>query len=244
MIARDRKVLHLVLTAAGLQATFSAWPELDLAVSDLFRFGTRHFPLASDRMLALLRETLWQASLTLGVVVLAGAVIGLVSPRLCGPRGGPCPLGRAALFLILGPGVLVNGILKTHWGRMRPADVVELGGSGAFTPAFRMAGQCARNCSFVSGEAALGMAAALVLWNFAARAGRATPALRLVLGAAVVLTAGMRLATGRHFLSDVVFACLFMAIMAQILLPQVSVTALPPRDVTPLPKPLPRARPA
>ena len=41
--------------------------------------------------------------------------------------------GRAAVFLVLslllGPGLLVNVILKDNWGRPRPGSVVEFGGT-------------------------------------------------------------------------------------------------------------------
>jgi lipid A 4'-phosphatase len=64
--------------------------------------------------------------------------------------------GRAALFMIvtlaLGPGVLANGILKEHSARMRPEDVVQLGGSERFTPWWDPRGPCQENCSFIAGE--------------------------------------------------------------------------------------------
>ena len=40
------------------------------------------------------------------------------------------------LVLILGAGLIVNGILKEDFGRARPRDIVEFGGSKIFTPAF------------------------------------------------------------------------------------------------------------
>src|SRR5438105_14747348 len=68
--------------------------------------------------------------------------------------------GKVLVFLVaataLGPGLIANTVLKDHWGRARPNQVVEFGGARVFTPAPLLADQCARNCAFVSGHAALG----------------------------------------------------------------------------------------
>ena len=85
-------------------------------------------------------------------------------------RQGSCQFpGRAVVFLALtlalGPGLLVNGLLKEHWSRPRPGEVVEFGGSLAPTP-WDPRGRCEQNCSFVSGEtsgAAWTVAPALLL---------------------------------------------------------------------------------
>jgi len=60
------------------------------------------------------------------------------------------------LTLALGPGLLVNSLLKSHWGRARPIEVSAFGGARSFSPAYIIAQQCSRNCSFVSGDAAMG----------------------------------------------------------------------------------------
>ena len=68
---------------------------------------------------------------------------------------------RAAVFLLLslalGPGLLVNTVLKDHWGRARPAQIDGIRRrSQHFTPALVPADQCARNCSFPAGHPAIG----------------------------------------------------------------------------------------
>ena len=55
--------------------------------------------------------------------------------------------------LVVGPGLVANSIFKDNWGRARPREVVELGGTKPFTPPLLPATSCSRNCSFVSGEA-------------------------------------------------------------------------------------------
>ncbi|HTV36574.1 MAG TPA: phosphatase PAP2 family protein [Xanthobacteraceae bacterium] len=118
--------------------------------------------------------------------------------------------GRAALFLVatlaLGPGVLTNVILKDHWGRARPIDVAELGGTFRFTAWWDPRGDCPDNCSFIAGEpsGAIWTLAPAALappqWRLLAYAGA------LAFGAAVGL---MRIAAGGHFFTDVVFAGVF-----------------------------------
>lgn len=214
---RDDGLLRLVLLGATMLLVFSIWPELDLQVSDAFRFGTNGFPLSHDPVLAVLRAAVWNGALVVVAVVAALAALRRVR-RGSGPRVASCPMLQATGLFVLGPGVIVNGVLKTNWGRARPADVSDLGGEGVFTQAFHMVGSCSKNCSFVSGEAALAMAVALVLWHLARRGAFAGPVLAAGLTAFVSAAAMMRVATGRHFLSDVVFACLFMAILARLML--------------------------
>ena len=52
--------------------------------------------------------------------------------------------------------IIVNYILKGLWGRARPEDVMQYGGSKIFTPWFSTSDACISNCSFVSGDAAVG----------------------------------------------------------------------------------------
>ena len=113
---------------------------------------------------------------------------------------------RAAIFLLLalalGPGLTVNTIFKDHWGRARPAQITQFGGTQKFTPAFVPSDQCRRNCSFPAGDPAMGF----YLVSAALLAGGATARRNGVIGAVVVGAAlgVVRLAQGGHFLSDVV----------------------------------------
>ncbi len=119
------------------------------------------------------------------------------------------------LTFIIGPGLLANTVLKDHWGRARPSQVVELGGTKQFTPALIPSDQCGRNCSFVSGHGAM----AFSLVAFAAvpatlRRRRLVAAAALSFGAFVGLA---RIAQGGHFLSDTIFAGFLMIATAWLL---------------------------
>jgi lipid A 4'-phosphatase len=116
--------------------------------------------------------------------------------------------------LVLGPGLLANVGFKDQWGRARPKHIVAFGGSKLFTPALQPTNQCKRNCSFVSGEASSVFAP---FYAVAAIAPQWAAPL-IVVGTAAGLAAGsVRMAQGAHFLSDVVFAGLFMGLMVIVL---------------------------
>jgi len=110
--------------------------------------------------------------------------------------------------LVLGPGLLVNGVLKENSGRARPVNVRPFGGPHTFTPAWVFADQCATNCAFVSGHAAV--SAWPVAGAFIARR-RGRRRAWLAGGLALGLAVGFgRMATGSHFLSDVLLAVLMV----------------------------------
>jgi len=130
------------------------------------------------------------------------------------PKSPTLVSSRAALFLILslaiGPGLLVNGLLKEGWGRPRPGMVTEFGGDHVFRPWWDPRGTCDSNCSFVSGEtsSAVWMTAPAMLappaWRAAAVGGA------LLYGTTI---AAVRLLAGGHFLSDVIFAGIFTGLV-------------------------------
>ena len=119
--------------------------------------------------------------------------------------------GRKAGFLLvtilLGPGLIVESFLKVYSGRARPRDIVAFGGDDPFTPAIWLAESCSRNCSFVSGHAAL--AFWVTAFAFLLPSGQRT--ILLVGGIVLGLLMGLaRMAEGAHFLSDIIFAGLIV----------------------------------
>ena len=207
-----RLTLRLAAAFVLAAAVFSVWPGIDLWISGLFHDGedfievealetARHLIWSASTVTALGALALWMAWLPLGREA-------SVPGRLWG--------WIAALYLI-GPGLVVNGLLKEHWGRARPAYVFR--GEAEFTAPLVVTDQCPSNCSFVSGEASAAVALAIVLatlaWSSLGRRGRvrAVAILGVVAGAAGF----MRVLTGRHFLSDVVFAGFVTAVVAAAL---------------------------
>ncbi|MHB1217977.1 MAG: phosphatase PAP2 family protein [Alphaproteobacteria bacterium] len=197
--------------AAAIAAIFIAFPGLDLFFSGLFHVPGRGFPAESDRIVQtvryLWRLSAWTVVIGAGALLLASALLG--RPRLLG-------IGRAALvfFLLLqglGPGLMVNTVLKDNWGRARPSQVVEFGGAKRHDPALLPTDQCGRNCSFVGGEAAYAFSfMALGFLPGPTRRKRAWFAFGAVFG---VVVSAVRVAQGGHFVSDCVFAGFLMLLI-------------------------------
>ena len=108
------------------------------------------------------------------------------------------------LTAVIGPGILINGILKPFWGRPRPRQVQEFGGQLAYRP-FYHPGIPGEGKSFTCGHCSMGfLFFSLVAFRrknaWIAVAGGATgAALGGLLGAA-------RMLQGAHFLSDVLWS--------------------------------------
>jgi membrane-associated phospholipid phosphatase len=190
----------LAIIAAGV---FVAFPQLDLAVTHAF-YERHHAFYGTTVFGRTLRAVLRLASYT----IFAAFVLAYISARLYA-RKRLVPTGRnlafLAITLALGPGLLVNGLIKEHSHRPRPFQTQDFGGEWQFRPFGDFRGQCVTDCSFVSGEtstAAWSLAPALLTppsWRAA------------VIGASVLFTlvmGALRVAYGGHYLSDVTFGAL------------------------------------
>jgi lipid A 4'-phosphatase len=202
-----------IAVGIGAGAVFLARPEIDLAVARLFYAPETGFVGRRLGWVEAVRQAF--AVLYVGTVALCLVGLGFVW------RGQAQWLGLSkahwlflAACLAAGPGLVANLILKDQWGRARPSQVVEFRGTKAFTAPLAMVKECRRNCSFVSGEASstfvtfYAAAAVLPQWSVA-----------LIVGGTLggLATGLVRMAQGAHFLSDVVFAGVFMALAVLVL---------------------------
>jgi lipid A 4'-phosphatase len=182
---------------------FGIYPELDLKLAALFYDpATQSFPLKLDAVAGFARDAAMWVAWAFALPAIIAVVVKLVRPD----RPMLIP-GRAATFLlvtiILSAGILTNLTFKSYWGRPRPIVVTEFNGPQEFVPWWDPRGNCARNCSFFSGEGAT------AFWTYAPAA-LAPPAWRpLAYVAATVFgitTSGLRMAFGGHFFTDVAIA--------------------------------------
>ena len=155
---------------------FTVLPEIDLLASRFLVARDGGFVGSHIEGLQILRKGF--VYLFWGVV--AVSVWGLVATAALGKSGWLRVSPRQWLYVLIclgiGPGLVANTLLKDQWGRARPREVAEFGGQRACTPALVPTNQCARNCSFVSGEASSAFvpfyAAALAIPQWRAVAGR------------------------------------------------------------------------
>jgi lipid A 4'-phosphatase len=187
----------------------SGVPSIDIGISRLF--FDQGFPLTEQWIHQLIHEGMaYYLCLSLASVV-GAYVFNRVWKRNLGSVDGKkvCYL---FVVLILGAGLIVNVVFKDGFGRARPRDIVEFGGSKQFTPAFIVTNECARNCSFSSGEGAGGFFSLALVAALSRR--RAALIAAVGLG---VLVSWSRIASGAHFFSDTVVSFFVMLIVTDVL---------------------------
>lgn len=206
IVSPDASLTVVALAVVGTSLFFHVFPGVDLSVSRWFYDATEGFVLADSPPLRALRSS--STWIMAGVLLLA--LFQVASDALAGGIAGPG--ARRSLWLlsclVVGPGLLVNGLLKEHWGRPRPIATDLFGGEAPFQNVWVISDWCDRNCSFVSGEASSAawlVAAALIAprrIRTAATAGAALYAFALSIN---------RIAFGGHYLSDILLAWLLCA---------------------------------
>jgi lipid A 4'-phosphatase len=191
---------------AGITCWLFEFHDLDLTVTRLFWVPTAdHWPWTERPWVRFVNDHL------IRIVVFAGGLGGALLWAL-GQR-----LGKQWRFvgvfmllsLAIGPGVVVNGILKPIWGRPVPLDVIEFGGTHPFRHISNpgRAGPPERGGdgrSFPSGHASVAFWTSIFYFLLRRRRPRlAIAALggTLAFGAIVAIA---RISAGRHFLSDVI----------------------------------------
>ncbi len=181
---------------------FGLWPDLDLQLARLLLDPARR-GLEDDPLLA---RWLYLAAPRMGERTLA-LCLGLFVLRWWQPRRVPRWLARRALawvlVVLLGVGLVVHEAFKERVGRPRPVHVLGPNATVPYVPPFQLSPHCQRNCSFVSGHAAISFS--VMAWGTLAAPARrrrwwwAGVACGLLVG-------GVRMLQGGHFLSDVLFA--------------------------------------
>lgn len=201
--------LLLLLLCAAI---FILYPQLDLISSHLFYKSSSGFFLKDHAAVLFLRQL---TPVVVGVLMLGlgGLLLASLVPAAHRLRTQRKAMAYLLLALVLGPGLMVNTVFKDHWGRARPSQVQEFGGDKVFSPAIIPTDQCARNCSFVSGDASVGFYFVSLAFVFTRRR-KFWHGLGLSYGG--ILGVG-RMMQGGHFLSDVIFSYFTVYFTALIL---------------------------
>jgi lipid A 4'-phosphatase len=207
------KTLWFVL-ALALMTPFSG--PLDLYVSRLF-FTNGHF--ASGPFY----DFVYHYALYPGWIIIAISLLTLVaSPFYRGLKNWRKPAAYLILTLALGSGLFVHAIFKDHWGRPRPRQVVEFGGSQPFRAYYQphFTNQPEPSKSFPCGHCSMGFyffAIALLGMH----EGKRSIYIFGMLAASFLggVLGFVRIAQGGHFLSDVIVSGLIMWLMSLCLYP-------------------------
>ncbi len=109
------------------------------------------------------------------------------------------------LTMLLGPGLIINGVLKDHWGRPRPRQVQEFGGNWDFREVWQP-GIPGQGKSFPCGHCSMGFLF-IVLYFLFKQKNKIIAHTWLIFSLAFGLLIGLaRIAQGGHFLSDVLWS--------------------------------------
>lgn len=203
-----KRSVELWWIAIGLIAfTLIAWQlDLDRTISGHFYTPGQAWPGETDRFWRLIYHLAPIPALLLGGAALVVLLLGFGVHRLR-------PWRRQALFMLLflalGPGLLVNVLLKDHLTKPRPREVIEFGGKYRYSQFWQQREAVSpplRNNSFPSGHAAIAFAA-IGPWFFLRQRRQWTARAFLAggLGWGAVVGAA-RILQGGHFFSDVVWA--------------------------------------
>ena len=207
------KITLLAATLMAVSFIFVGFPQIDITVSALFYKPEQNFLLRNTPLHLFVDSWIRPSIKYLTVTLVVACVYKLFFGQSTVKRRFNIVAFLFSSFL-LGPVLLVNGLLKEFIGRARPKNIIEYGGTKIFSPAYFPADQCETNCSFVSGDAAVAFSTIAFALIFKGKLRFQLVAIALSFG---VLVSIYRLGTGAHFLSDTVLSGLFCILIILIL---------------------------
>ncbi len=196
-----KKYVAWIVPLAVLLAFAPFSTELDLAVSGYF-YQDGHF--VSNRYVWLFYTYGEYVGLVAALICAATAVYTTLTGRFTHLTR---PALVAVLTLVVGSGIIINVLFKNFWGRPRPRQVEQFGGTKAFTPFYepnlKLSVKDGKQKSFPSGHASVGfffLAFALAGWR---ERNRALTCFGLIMGLGLGVNLSLvRIMQGGHFLAD------------------------------------------
>ena len=184
---------------------------IDIYISSLFYLGKQKFVLQSYFILTVIFRKIFIPLIVLYLMVLPIISIFLPIEKFYFNF----KLKSKEVWFIFGSVffnllIFVNLILKNMWGRARPNDILQLGGKENFSPWFELSSACNTNCSFVSGDAAVGFS--LIILFFITK-NKIFFWGSLVAGLSIGL---IRILEGGHFFSDVIMSGLIVYLLTSV----------------------------
>lgn len=169
----------------------------DLKLSALFCIGGK-WPIGDQQPWHLLYVLDRWPAIVLALFGLAAAISGIIYRQR---RSWIRPGLFLVILLALGPGLIVNSIFKEYWGRPRPREVIQFGGSKEFLHPWQK-GIAHNGRSFPSGHSSAAFYLSAPFFVFRRRKPRVAAWWMfggLLFGSLMSIA---RLAQGGHFLSD------------------------------------------
>ncbi len=191
----------LAVLSLALLTTVIFWStDWDLRLAGLFYYPENPadaWPLQHQPLLKALFDYAFPFTVAVGVLALLGFLVSHVHDN--GHRYRYQAL-YVLLVIALGPGLVVNLIVKDHWGRPRPVHVQAFGGQYQYIPPAKIGSTPDK--SFVCGHCSVGYAFFAVY--FLAQNHKA---LYFMLTLVLAWTMGFtRMTAGGHFISDILWS--------------------------------------
>lgn len=196
-----------------LIAPFTPW--IDLTLSRM-----SYSPVTGSFRSGPWLDFMYEWGLIPGKLMIAGSLIILIiSYPVKRYRRMRTPALYLALTLAIGAGFITHALLKDHWGRPRPKQVVEFGGTQEYRPMWKpdFSRKAQKFKSFPCGHCTMGFAF-FAFYFLGKRQGKRWislfgVAIALILGTGLGVT---RVMQGGHFFSDVIATALIMWMTAWV----------------------------
>ncbi len=231
----------MALALLALIGTLPFWlSDLDLRAAAPFYHGAAPDPWWESS--ASLWVFFYQASPLLSGLILMGSLLAIAAGTLWPAWR---RRRRSAIFVLavtlLGPGLVINGVFKDYWGRPRPHQTLDLGGTHAYVPPLARTPEL-KGKSFPCGHSSVGFALGAFSLIWLRRRPRLAWAALVVSAVLGTLLGVGRMTAGDHFLSDVIWSAVMVYGIAFVLywvvlrLPQLedAAAARPPLAPRPL----------
>jgi lipid A 4'-phosphatase len=210
----NNRLVNITLIAFGfLSLIFVIFPTLDIAISDLFYLPGGGFEYKDHAIITLFYEAI--PILTKSLVIICITYLLSILVRF---KNFKKMISSWAFFLVISaaiaPGLTVNLLLKDHFGRARPREIVEFGGNKNFSRPFVISDQCDTNCSFSSGHAAMGYYFSSIAYVASHLYFTRIYLASIFFGSIVGLS---RIIMGGHFASDVIISAFLVLLLNHLI---------------------------
>ena len=197
----SHKIFYLFFVLFCIMLFITIGPSIDIYLSSLFYFGEKQFLLQSLDIITILFREIIIRGIVIYILILPIVSLWFPLKKLYFDYEFSMKdilfVWTTSLFNSI---VIINLFFKGFWGRARPGETIQLGGEENFTPWYIVSDACNTNCSFVSGDAAIGFT--IIALYFLTKK-NIFFWMSIILGGAL---GSIRIMEGGHFLSDVVMA--------------------------------------
>src|SRR3989344_3630636 len=143
-----RSLIYALILGVFISTVFWIYPSWDVkAAAFFYRPALSSFVWAEAKWLSQLRHIIDILIYAFNALLALFIVIKCIWPKIFPSLQTKTAVYLLVCFLVV-PGLIVNGVLKNHWGRPRPRQIVEWGGDKIFQPVWKISHQCTKNCSF------------------------------------------------------------------------------------------------